>query len=191
LPSLTSLNDEELTQLLAIDESDCIERKEGLKGDAPTKIREAICAFANDLPNHRAPGVIVVGMRDDGTPSGTLIDDRLLQSLADMGDDGQILPRPTMVVQKRTVAGVEYALIFVTPSDMPPVRYGGRVWIRVGSRRAIASVQDERILNEKRQHRELPVGIATAQRALSANGNPPLSWEVSDRFVVFTLRRRP
>ena len=40
------------------------------------------------------------------------------------------------------------------PSDTPPVRHRGRIWIRVGPRRAIASAQDERILNEKRRHRD-------------------------------------
>ena len=39
----------------------------------------------------------------------------------------------------------------VEPSTAPPVRYAGRIWIRVGPRRAVASAQDERILNEKRR----------------------------------------
>lgn len=38
----------------------------------------------------------------------------------------------------------------VFPSDLPPVRYKGRVWIRVGPRRAIASEAEERILAERR-----------------------------------------
>ncbi|MCL2726071.1 MAG: putative DNA binding domain-containing protein [Polyangiaceae bacterium] len=162
---MLSLNDEELAQLLATEESDRVERKERLAGDAPTKIREAICAFANDLPNHRTPGVIVVGMRDDGTPAGTRITDELLRSLADMRDDGKILPRPTMVVQKHTVRGDDYAMVFVTPSDMPPVRYEGRIWIRVGLRRAVASAQDERVLNEKRKHRDLPFDLQAVSTA--------------------------
>src|SRR5690606_2635449 len=36
------------------------------------------------------------------------------------------------------------------PSDLPPVRYKGQVWIRVGPRKAIASEQEERILTERR-----------------------------------------
>ena len=35
--------------------------------------RQAICAFANDLPNHRRPGVIFVGARDEGTCAGLAI----------------------------------------------------------------------------------------------------------------------
>ena len=29
------------------------------------KIREAICAFANNLPRHQEPGLVFVGVRDD------------------------------------------------------------------------------------------------------------------------------
>lgn len=35
---------------------------------------------------------------------------------------------------------------------MPPVRYQGRIWIRIGPCRAIASEQEERILAERRIH---------------------------------------
>ncbi|MFO0591634.1 MAG: ATP-binding protein [Polyangiaceae bacterium] len=38
----------------------------------------------------------------------------------------------------------------VLPSDLPPVRYKGRVWIRVGPRRAVATEAEERILAERR-----------------------------------------
>ena len=54
-------SDAELEQLLGDLESDLVERKESLRGDAPVTVREAICAFANDLPNHRRAGVVFVG----------------------------------------------------------------------------------------------------------------------------------
>jgi ATP-dependent DNA helicase RecG len=44
--------DEELAALLRDLESDRVERKQSFKGDAPTTVREAVCAFANDLPGH-------------------------------------------------------------------------------------------------------------------------------------------
>jgi ATP-dependent DNA helicase RecG len=34
------------------------------------------------------------------------------------------------------------------------VRYEGRIWIRTGPRRGLASAQDERVLNEKRRYRD-------------------------------------
>jgi len=58
-------------------------------------------------------------------------------------------------VQKRTIAGCELAVAIVQPSDAPPVRYKGRVWIRVGPRRDIASDEEERRLNEKRRAHDL------------------------------------
>lgn len=147
-------SDVELESLLANTESDLSERKESLGGDAPTKIREAICAFANDLPHHQRPGVIFVGARDDGSPSGAPITDQVLLQLADMKSDGNIVPPPSLTVEKRALAGETMAVVTVLPADAPPVSYRGRIWIRVGPRRAIATAQDERILNEKRRFRD-------------------------------------
>ncbi|CAC5341890.1 hypothetical protein PLAN_150009 [Planktothrix rubescens CCAP 1459/22] len=42
-------------------------------------------------------------------------------------------------MQKRTLAGCELAVVIVKPSDAPPVRFNGRVWVRVGPRRATAT----------------------------------------------------
>ncbi len=61
--------DEQLEALLADIESDLAERKESWRGEATDTGRQAACAFANDLPDHRKPGVLFVGTRDDGTPS--------------------------------------------------------------------------------------------------------------------------
>jgi len=47
----------------------------------------------------------------------------------------------------------------VEPSDYPPVRYRGRVWIRIGPRRDIATPQEERQLTEKRRARDIPFDI--------------------------------
>ena len=46
--------DQELERMLMGLESDLVERKETFKGDASNKVREAVCAFANDLPWARA-----------------------------------------------------------------------------------------------------------------------------------------
>ena len=135
-------------------ESELVERKQSLRGDAPTGIREAVCAFANDLPDRRSPGVVFVGADDAGRPTGLPITDALLRQLADIKTDGNIVPPPTLTVSKQVLAGHEVAVVTVQPADSPPVRYRGRTWIRAGTRRAVASLQDERILNEKRRHGE-------------------------------------
>jgi ATP-dependent DNA helicase RecG len=68
-------------------------------------------------------------------------------------------------VAKHTLCGADMAVITVWPADSPPVRCRGRVYIRIGPRRGIASVQDERILNEKRRHRDRPFDVQPVQSA--------------------------
>ncbi|HAK95446.1 MAG TPA: transcriptional regulator [Planctomycetes bacterium] len=149
----------ELEAMLADIESDLVERKETFKGDAPRTVREAVCAFANDLPNHCRSGVVFIGAKEDGTPSALAVTDELLRQLADIKTDGNILPPPSLSVAKCGVRGADMAVITVAPADSPPVRYKGRIHIRVGPRRGIASAQDERILNEKRRHRDRPFDV--------------------------------
>jgi ATP-dependent DNA helicase RecG len=158
------LSDEELTKLLDDIESDRTERKESFSD--PKKVREAVCAFVNDLPNHNEPGVFFIGAKDrDGEPSGTPITDELIRNLADMKTDGNILPLPALTVEKRILKGAEMVVVTLMPSDMPPVRYDGRIWVRTGSRRSIANAQEERILNEKRKFRDQPYDLHPIKHA--------------------------
>lgn len=156
---MKQFTDQELETLLNDIESDLVENKQSLKGDAPKKTRQTICAFANDLPNHNQPGILFIGAKDDCTPSGEPITDELLRNLADMKTDGNILPLPVLFVEKRVLKGAEMAVVTVMPSDMPPVKYEGRIWVRTGPRRSIANAQEERILNEKRRYKNLPFDI--------------------------------
>lgn len=64
-----------------------------------------------------------------------------------------------LTVEKRRLQGADIAVVTVMPSDMPPVKYDGRIWIRIGPRRAIANAQEERILNEKRRYKDLPFDL--------------------------------
>ncbi|HEX9724548.1 MAG TPA: ATP-binding protein [Vicinamibacteria bacterium] len=150
------LTDQQLEELLRETESDRAERKESWSGDAPERGRQAVCAFANDLPNHQLPGVLFVGARDDGSPSNWMVSDERLRTLSDIRSDGKTLPPPTLIIEKRRLLGAEMAVVTVWPSDAPPVRYDGRIWIRPGPRRAVATSQEERILSEKRRHRDRP-----------------------------------
>jgi len=148
------LSDSELEALMTDRESDAVERKASLHDKE--LIRQAICAFANDLPGNRRPGIVLVGLNDDGSGSGFRATDEALRSLADMRSDGNILPLPTLSVQKRILCGCEVAVVQVEPSLTPPVRFKGRVWIRVGPRRAIATADEERRLSERRRAADLP-----------------------------------
>lgn len=154
-----AITDTELESLLNDPESDRVERKESFRGDAPDKSRQAVCAFANDLPDYREPGFVFIGARDDGSPSHLTVTDELLRQLADIRFDGNILPLPSLTVEKRRLKGADMAVIKVLPADAPPVRYQGRIWICTGPRRGVASEQDERLLNEKRRHKNLPFDV--------------------------------
>jgi ATP-dependent DNA helicase RecG len=163
------LTDQELLGLLNDTESDRAERKETFKGDVPKKARQAVCAFANDLPMHNKAGVLFIGANDQGEPSNIEVMDNLLLSLADMKSDGNILPLPVLTVEKRILKGAPMAVVTVMPSDMPPVKFEGRIWIRTGPRRALANAQEERILNEKRRYKNLPFDIYPVPSASAAD----------------------
>jgi len=163
--AVTNYSDEDLERMLTDLESDLAERKQSFAGDAPNAAREAVCAFANDLPDNRKAGVVFIGARDDGSPSGLPITDELLRAISDIKTDGNTLPPPTLKVERRALRGADIAVVTVEPADSPPVRYRGRIHIRIGPRRGIASAQDERILNEKRRYRDVPFD---AQRVTSA-----------------------
>lgn len=166
------MTDEELARLLDDLESDRTERKSSLADT--DRIHQAICAFANDLPDYRQPGVLFVGATDDGNCASLQITDRLLQTLADIRSSGNLLPMPMMTVQKRTLKGCEMAVVVVHPSDAPPVRFKGAIWVRVGPRRAIASPQEEARLNEKRRFRDLPFDARPA---------PQLDLSILDKVI--------
>ncbi len=139
---------DELRALITDRESDRVEFTVSTKNT--DKFGEAICAFANDFPNHRQSGYLVVGAADDGTLSGLTVTDALLKNLGALRSNVNIEPLPAMTVQKHALPEGEVAVVEVVPSDLPPVRYKGRVWIRVGPSRRGANRQEERILIEKR-----------------------------------------
>ncbi len=161
------MTDEELKRLLYDIESDRVERKASLSDK--DKICQAICAFANDLPNHNSPGVIFIGANDDGGSANTPITEKIILDLSNIRSDGNILPFPSMTVEKRRIGESDFAIVIVEPSYMPPVRYKGVTWIRIGSRRAIATLEEEMRLSEKRQSRSIPFDISIMEIASLSN----------------------
>lgn len=87
------------------------------------------------------------------------VTDRLLQQLADMKTDGNILPPPSLTVEKQVLNGREVAIVSALPSNSPPVRFKGAIHVRTGPRRGLATAQEERILNEKRRYGDRPFDI--------------------------------
>lgn len=142
------LTESRLLELLADLETDRVERTESVSNT--DKFCEAVCAFANDLPGHRQPGYLMIGVKDNGSLSGLSVSDELLRNLGGIRSDGHVLPQPALTVTKYLLPAGEIAVVEVQPSDLPPVRFKGRVYIRVGPRKAIANEQEERLLSERR-----------------------------------------
>lgn len=142
------ITENKVKELIAAMESDRVERT---RSTADDKLGQAICAFSNDFPNHKLPGYLLLGVDDDGALAGKNYTDEDLQKIGGMKTNGKILPQPSIVVSPifKFERG-DVIVIEVRPSSYPPVRYDGRCWIRVGPRRDKASVEEERILSEKR-----------------------------------------
>lgn len=114
------------------------------------KFGQAICAFANDLPDNNSPGYLIIGAEDEGKVHPIQVTDELLKNIAAIRTDGNIQPQPSMSVQKVTLPEGDVVVAEVYPSQFPPVRYKGRVWVRIGLRKGVANEDDERRLYEKR-----------------------------------------
>ena len=138
---------EELYQLLQSDESYRIERT--VSTSNMDKFQEAICAFSNDLPGAGKKGYLLIGVKDNGELNGLKVDDDLMKRISGIRSDGNILPLPIMNTEKVETERGDVLVVEVTPSFTTPVRYRGRTFIRIGPRKDIASVDEERILTER------------------------------------------
>ena len=139
---------EEIYKLLHSTETSRVERT--VSTSDMDKFQEAICAFSNDMSNSRQNGYLIIGAKDNGELSGLKVDDNLLKKISGIRSDGNILPIPMMTCERYELEGGDILVVEVQPSFSTPVRYRGRTFIRVGPRRDIATIDEERILSEKR-----------------------------------------
>jgi ATP-dependent DNA helicase RecG len=114
------------------------------------KFCQAICAFSNDISGSGKNGYLIIGVHDNGKLSGLKVDDKLLLKISNIRTDGNILPQPVMTVEKFSFDDGDVLVTEVQPSEFPPVRYRGRIWVRVGPRKSIATEAEEKILTERR-----------------------------------------
>jgi len=145
------LTERELLRLMSDLESFRVERTSSTSNT--DKFREAICAFANDMPGSRLCGYLLIGVDDKtGQPTGLKITDELLQQLANYASDGTILPAPALTAWKQELSSGagEIAVVEVHPHHLPPVRYKGRICVRTAPRRGFANESQEQILTERR-----------------------------------------
>ncbi|MFB0619150.1 helix-turn-helix domain-containing protein [Streptomyces sp. AGS-58] len=98
-------NSKDLADLLGTQESASLEfkrtaKREGKRGDA---IGNAVCAMANDLCGHGG-GDVLIGVDDKGHPvDDVALSDRALLQLTELRDDGRILDRPSLTVDRPSI----------------------------------------------------------------------------------------
>lgn len=131
------ISTEEIRAMLNDLESDRIERT--ISTTNTDKFGQAICAFANDLPNHQQTGYLFLGVKENGEIQPINVTDELLKNIAAIRTDGNIQPQPSMTVEKVPMPEGDIIKVEVQPHIFPPVRYKGRIWTRVGPRKGIAS----------------------------------------------------
>ena len=139
---------EHLQKILSDTESYNIEKT--VATDNMDKFSQAICAFSNDVADSKKKGYLLIGVRDNGELAGLQVDDKLLLQISNIRTDGNILPQPVMTVEKFSFAQGDVLVVEVIPSQVPPVRYRGRIWVRVGPRKSIATEAEEKLLTERR-----------------------------------------
>ena len=139
---------EHLQKILSDTESYHIEKT--VATDNMDKFSQAICAFSNDVADSKKKGYLIIGVRDNGELAGLQVDDKLLLQISNIRTDGNILPQPVMTVEKFSFTQGDVLVVEVTPSQVPPVRYRGRIWVRVGPRKSIATEAEEKLLTERR-----------------------------------------
>jgi ATP-dependent DNA helicase RecG len=144
------MNSEMLKSLIASGEIDRVEMTRSTSD--VDKFREAICSFSNDMAGKGEPGYLLIGIDERNADYRLPITDALLQQFAAYRSDGQIMPMPVLNVSKipHPEGNGDVLVVEVTPHDMPPVRYKGRVHVRVGPRKDTASESEERVLMERR-----------------------------------------
>ena len=142
------LTHSQLQHLLSNTESAHVERTTST--DNMDKFCQAICAFSNDVSGSGKNGYLIIGVHDNGKLSGLKVDDKLLLKISNIRTDGNILPQPVMTVEKFSFDDGDVLVTEVQPSEFPPVRYRGRIWVRVGPRKSIATEAEEKILTERR-----------------------------------------
>ncbi|MEU0243418.1 ATP-binding protein [Streptomyces sp. NPDC006235] len=151
-------NSTDLADLLGTQESASLEfkrtaKREGKRGDA---IGNAVCAMANDLCGHGG-GDVLIGVDDKGQPVDDVdLSDRALLQLTELRDDGRILDRPSLTVDRAVFRGKPVIRLHVEACATPPVRFEGVVWVRPGPTTRRASREDERVLAERRRAKDIP-----------------------------------
>lgn len=143
------LNEEQLYSLIQAPEENFRVEKTISVTDSK-KFGEAICSFANDLPDEGSLGYLLIGVNDNNEVAGLTLDESIEQRILDFSKDGRIIPSPTIFTKIFHLEAGDVCVAEVLPSPLPPVRFNGKICVRKGPRRDYATEQEEKILIEKR-----------------------------------------
>ena len=189
----------QLLALLADHESDAVEFTTATNNT--DKFCEAICAFANDFPNRRQPGYLLVGVDDDGTTSGLAVTDQLLRRLADLRSNVNLEPLPAISVRKHTLEGGDSY-----ESNAPVQFYWYEDRIDIQSPGGLYGMASPENFPRQTDYRNPVIaeamatlgyvnhfgrGVLRAQEALRRNGNPEAEFTFEPSHVLATIRRKP
>ena len=109
------LSNDEILQLIADKESDRVERT--VSTNDTDKFAQAICAFSNDLANHKQPSYLFIGVSDKTCKlSGLKVTDELLRNIAAIRCDGNVLPQPAMTVHSVSFLEGDLLVVEVMPA---------------------------------------------------------------------------
>jgi ATP-dependent DNA helicase RecG len=139
---------EELRQLIQGIESDRIEKT--VSETNTDKFGEAICAFANDFPDYKQPGYLILGIADDNEIKGVSDAEKAMLTISNLRSGGNLSSPPSLAVECVDIDGKQVVVVKVFPHIAPPLKFKGRIYIRIGPSKSVASENDERLLSEKR-----------------------------------------
>ncbi len=111
---------------------------------------------ARERPSPEGQGHLLVGVDNDGSPSGIDVDEQLILKIVEFRDDGRVLPRPVITVERATFSGGDCVHVTVQASRSLPVRFDRSVYVRVGSSTRRAHVGEEQVLLERERAADLP-----------------------------------
>lgn len=173
--SVVALPEDQLAALLADLESDRVERKQSASDT--DKLSQAVCAFANDLPAHRQPGVLFIGVTDNGQHTELPITDELLR--------------------RRSYEHTNTPVRITWYTDRVEVVNPGGPYGIVNTANFGSGVTDYRnpaladLMRSLGYVQRFGAGIPVVKSSLAANRNPPPTFEVTPTHVAVTIGARP
>ncbi len=118
------MNPEQIIQIIAMGEGYQAEFKRSVPSKA-REIAEEICAFAN-----AAGGLVIIGVEDDNTVVGVVVDNRQLSAIQDAINS--ITPALRCTIDKVTLSEGEVLVIDAPSGKSKPYVYGGSIYVRIG-----------------------------------------------------------